>query len=404
MNVIRTADVIDRVVAWHNRHPLALRISRDHVNGIGVVVLPFALPEGPHDPARPAPLSPLFGDDWMYHASARRLGAWSRRHGVYPLPGFDHWPLRQIDADLDLARAADALGQTGRTVRHVLTAAVEAGGRRTRVLLAPQDRLRKAPVFGQRLYSLPRSGSAVAAGTTVLTSLAMAWLVPATPPATPPAASLAAVAATAPASAASSVAPRASEAAEVLALAASSVSAPGEATAAPADPPQVPTPEPPPAEPSMALVNAEPAPEPAPEPARVAAPADKAPVLRRVSDGASPLVRLRPQLSDEEKQAARQASQALRDAATPPPPAVPTGPVYAIATRPSRSRDDALALQAVLRGLQAQTATPIPTRLDVMRAQGRWRVVWWPHTQQQEAQALLAAARARGLQVELIPF
>jgi hypothetical protein len=148
------------------------------------------------------------------------------------------------------------------------------------------------------------------------------------------------------------------------------------------------------------LAVAEPAAEAAPRPT----PVDTTPVLRRVSDGASPLVHLRPQLSADEKQAARQASQALRDAAAPPAATLPTGPVFAIATQPSRSRDDALALQAVLQGLQAQTATPIPTRLEVMKARGRWRVVWWPHTQQQDAQALLAEARARGLQVELIPF
>ena len=48
--------------------------------------------------------------------------------------------------------------------------------------------------------------------------------------------------------------------------------------------------------------------------------------------------------------------------------------------------------------------TPGPTRLDVMAAQGRWRVVWWPHPRQKEAEALLLEARARGLKVDLIAF
>ena len=138
-----------------------------------------------------------------------------------------------------------------------------------------------------------------------------------------------------------------------------------------------------------------------------APPIDTEAVMRRPDDPAPPLVQLRPTLTAEQRDTARRESQALRattTAATATTATVPTGPVFAIATRPSRSRDDALALQAVLQGLKAQSITAIPTRLDVMAAQGRWRVVWWPHPRQDEAQVLLVEARARGLPVELIRF
>lgn len=47
-------EVLARVVAWHNRHPLALRISPTQVHSIGGVALPFASTAKPAGPA-PAP-------------------------------------------------------------------------------------------------------------------------------------------------------------------------------------------------------------------------------------------------------------------------------------------------------------------------------------------------------------
>ena len=37
-------EVVNRVVAWHNRHPLARRITPAQVRHVGLVVLPFAAP------------------------------------------------------------------------------------------------------------------------------------------------------------------------------------------------------------------------------------------------------------------------------------------------------------------------------------------------------------------------
>jgi len=42
MDTISMKDVAARVVAWHNRHPLARRIKPGDVSGIGVVTIPCA--------------------------------------------------------------------------------------------------------------------------------------------------------------------------------------------------------------------------------------------------------------------------------------------------------------------------------------------------------------------------
>lgn len=50
----RSDQVVARVVAWHNRHPLATRISADQVHSVGVVSLPFAV-QGAEVQAHPTP-------------------------------------------------------------------------------------------------------------------------------------------------------------------------------------------------------------------------------------------------------------------------------------------------------------------------------------------------------------
>ena len=401
MNVMRTADVIARVVAWHNRHPLARRITAEQVSGVGIVVLPFALKgalkgapaaaasegditateaDNPGDSAAPAELTPIFGDDWLFRPGSRRLGDWTRRHGVYPLHGVPHWPLRQVEADLTLSHRADAQGLEGRTARHLVTAVVDAGGQRVRLLLPPGP-MAKAPVFGPRVYSLPRLGGLAGAGVTASLALGLvALLRPAAPAHTP----VVAEAASAPASASAS----ASAAHDDASPAVASASAAASATEA---------------EPIVIAASAPSA------PVEVVLPQNVNPQRQSRANGDAPLARIRPQLTEDERREARLQAEALRTpsaasaASSATTPAL-KGPVYALATVPVRTRDDALAQQVLLQGMKAQVATPVPTQLDVMSAQGRWRVVWWPHPQQQEAEALLLQARARGLKVELIVF
>ena len=60
MDDLRLHAVVARVVAWHNRHPLARRITAAQVNSVGYVALPYTAPGLlPQDvPAPPAPPPP----------------------------------------------------------------------------------------------------------------------------------------------------------------------------------------------------------------------------------------------------------------------------------------------------------------------------------------------------------
>lgn len=391
MNALRPADLAARVVAWHNRHPLARRITPAQVGGIGVVSLPFALPEAAADgavPAMPA-LRPIFAADWMYGAMPARLDHFASSHGAYPLEAAQHWPWRHVDAHLDRSHAADAEGLTGRTARHLLSAVIDVDGRRVRVLVAPAADLSQAPVFGRRLLSLPRLGGASAAGSAVIAGALVALVVPGDPGSSERTAATERHAATA--ASAAEPAPAASGA--VTTAEAAPASAPaghGDIAVAAAQSPSAPDDE-------------------APAPVTTAAadvvrPADVAPMLQD-AQAAGPLVRIRPTLTEDERRTARLQAEALRPAAAPEPAAsMAAGPVFALASPAMRTRDDAVAQQVLLQSLKAQVATPTPTHLDVMAAGKRWRVVWWPHPRQDDAERLRLEARARGLKLELIAF
>ena len=419
MDALRMADVATRVVAWHNRHPLARRITPADVGGIGVVALPFALPVTTPEGAAtaPAPLRAVFGHEWMFRVAPRRLVDWVHRHGRYPLTACAGWPLRQIDADLALAHRADADGLEGRTLRHVLTAVIDVAGHRVRVLLAPAPPLPRAAVFGLRLWSPARTGLAMSGSAAVLVT---AWLATmpgaAVGPLGAPAAghpqrahraqlAEAGAPADGPPWAAvqpqSQPVPASAEApAEAPAPASTPASAPtaGEAPRPQADALAAAGSTPAPTDPTAAAPAAEPEAEPAPEPDR---PVDVPVTLADRAAGAAPLVSIRPRLGDADRRGARVAADAVRLASAAP--ALP-GRLFALATPAARSRDHARAQQVLMQGLLAQTITRQPTRLDLMPARGRWRVVWWPHPDRAQAEQLLQAARARGLKVELIEF
>ena len=62
MQALRLNEVLTRVVAWHNRHPLARRISASQVHSIGEVVLPFASARPAPAAAAPAAATPVLQD------------------------------------------------------------------------------------------------------------------------------------------------------------------------------------------------------------------------------------------------------------------------------------------------------------------------------------------------------
>ena len=61
MDDLRLHAVVARVVAWHNSHPLARRITAAQVNSVGYVALPYTAPglPPPVPPAPPPPVLPL---------------------------------------------------------------------------------------------------------------------------------------------------------------------------------------------------------------------------------------------------------------------------------------------------------------------------------------------------------
>jgi len=413
------ADVVARVVAWHNRHPLARRIGPEDVGAVGIVSLPFAVTETAAGAAAVRTAAPLFDGRWLYRARSTDLGRWVRRHGAYPLPACAGWPARQIDADLALSRQADRHGQTGRTLRHVILATVERGGHQIRVLIAPGRPARRAAVWGPRLWSAPRSALAG-----VLVLAAFGWaLLPALPwqAETPgvPAAMLAQGTAGAATGAPAAVTVASGTVSDAAATADPIVAtAPGHAAAGPADasPPAArahdqhapvasPTGSPAPpgaaADPGGPLATAE-----ASDALQAPKPVDVPVRLWDARSGEPPLVSIRPRLSDDTQRHARVEAATLRQAqaATKPEAAALDGPVYALVTRATRQREDAQGQQVLLQGLQAQAATGRPTRVELMARGGRWQVVWWPLPDRRRAEDLLVEARARGLKVEIVSF
>ena len=393
MHTLRPADLAARVVAWHHRHPLARRIAPAQVVGIGVVSLPFALREAAPDGAAAAapPLTPIFDAHWMYGVDTAALHHFVLAHGTYPLDAAAHWPWRHVDADLPLAHAADAQGLEGRTARHLLSAVIEVDGRRSRVLVAPAAPLTSAPVFGRRLFDARRVAGGIGSGALAAGLLAgsVAFvLAPSHDTTTIAEVPAAASAASASGNLVAHGALVAHETTTESAAVAGDVTHPSDTPAA-ASAPQAHTVA------DAEATTAEPA----------FRPADVSPMLQDAA-AAGPLVRIRPTLTEDERRQARVQAEALRPspAASSPAESLLKGPVYALATAPLRTRDDAQAQQVLLHSLKAQVATSVPTPLDVMPAGRRWRVVWWPHPQAEEAERLRLEASARGLKLEVIAF
>ncbi|MCB1998204.1 MAG: hypothetical protein KDG57_20430 [Rhodoferax sp.] len=421
MQPFRTADLAARVVAWHNRHPLARRIAPAQVMAIGVVSLPFALREPAPDGAAAATpaLTPIFDAQWMYGVDEAALAHFVLAHGAYPLDAAAHWPWRQVDADLTRAHAADAQGLEGRTARHLLSAVIEVDGRRSRVLVAPAAPLKQAAVFGRRLFDPRRVAGGIGSGAVAAGLLAggLGLLL------APQTGGHQALVARGAASAASGVVAAAAQdqhgrqhgdpkdshpgdshgrAHDALTAVAHAASTPeAAASAAHGDAASHP----------VASHHADAEPQATTDAASTAAlptsfhPTDVSPMLQDAA-AAGPLVRIRPTLTEDERRQARLQAEALRPSPVASAPAANLlkGTVFALATPPLRSRDDAQAQQVLLHSMKAQVATPVPTHLDVMAAGPRWRVVWWPHPKAEDAERLRLEASARGLKLEVIAF
>lgn len=352
----RNAHWVARVVAWHNRHPLAERITPAQVQGLGYVDLPYSAP----DASQRRGWTAVFSDDFLPPLRPRQVARWALRHGLDQTPRDLGQPVRQVAIDkrrLPPEGLALALW--------VGTAAIhDAQGRQTRVLLGPG-----APhaVLGRRLWNRTRIGAA---------SLAMLLL------ATLPALALlrgprAAVEADAPLVATALPPGMTPAVAAVLAAAAS-------------------------APPAHAAVAASAAPA-----AETAAPPASAPVAAAPAEppsaprASTPFPPRRPTIDEASKIAAQRELAAARAAQA----AAKGEPVYAVATRLVRTRAESEVLGAALQQALVNTeAVPRGLRVETMPAGGDWRVVAWPLLQRADAERLREQLAARGQRIEIVAF
>ena len=431
----------DHVAAWHNRHPLARRITAAQVHSVGYVALPFLAdahaPGGIQDPIQPA--APGTGQDITQkppaaaadassgatlpeRAMAREQGTEAARasaaapvDAVAPAAGPPSTPTSVALAPafsedfiapltpLRVARwaavhgVALAMPPADAPVRQVtpdgtadvtrlqllwvLTAQLEVGRSRSRVLIGAGD----APsVLGHRLWSRTRI-AALAALSTALFAGAVA-LRNAGPVA--PAASSVVTGASAAFAASAPSAPSAGSAASTPAAAAPASSPSASATA------------------SAAVASVA-------DPTR---PLDVEPTLGRVT-----LTPIGPSADERRKAARLAAEQERRVQATLPPStpaaaaaaAAPTaakspraaaaGPAFAVSTRLLRTRTESEQVAAAMRALLVTAGTP-QMHVEVMPAGEDWRVVGWPYANRAQAEKSRALLARRGMRVEVIDF
>ncbi|OYU82480.1 MAG: hypothetical protein CFE45_27240 [Burkholderiales bacterium PBB5] len=112
-----------------------------------------------------------------------------------------------------------------------------------------------------------------------------------------------------------------------------------------------------------------------------------------------PLAHIRPQLSDEDKLAARQASAIARGEPPPRPPVV-----YAVVTSTAPKRATSEAGLALMRSAAAQVLPPVPEHLEVMPVGAQWRAAWWPFTSLADAERVRVMLIGRGVKAEVVEF
>jgi hypothetical protein len=357
------------------------------------------------------PLQAAFSAKYLWPLGLGRIARWARRHGdPRPIAPSD-WQRRVVETDIARRTSLRQKGLVHDVPLHLLTAAIGVGDRRIRVLVDARGQ-----VIGPRAYSLPRLLGACTLAVAALAGLAVGPLQPYWQPLLPDsdAAMLAANAASAPlpaasaasgplpqatasgplpqATAAASQAVAASAPAVALAGDAASVVQSASAAAATADArTTAPTPD----------VTAAAASAPAPEQAvaaRAALPpqAPGTPVAKPDRDD------IRPALSAEERQAAREQAARLRGEPPPPPPVATT--VYAVVSRPSRARDEAVHGLALMQAAAARLPPPVPDHSELMNSQGQWRAAWWPFTSLADAERARIMLTGKGLKAEVVEF
>ena len=360
---------------------------------------PAGLPALPH-------LQAAFSGNFIWPLSARRVARWARAHGQTGPVAPPDWPRRQVDVDELLRAAARQKGLHHAVHLHLLTAAIGVGDRRIRVLIGADG-----AILGPRAFSRGRLASATGLLATAL--VGAGWgLLPARPAAQGDSLASAASGLAAPASApeGADAAPHAvaavpvpaeppdagPPAANVTATATTITTTTATATAAHT------------ASDAATHVNTDAA-------APAAAPAA---ALALAADAASaPIARIKPVLSDEERQAARQQAAALRAlSATEALPAAAAGldgrmaqtapatPLYAVVTRARRQHQSAADDLALLRSAGKRLSGPLPAHGELVQNHGEWRAAWWPFANLADAERARVLLAGRGLKAEVVAF
>jgi hypothetical protein len=496
----------EQVVAWHNRNPLAKRISIYDVHTIGVVALPFvggsaaahpeasaAAPAAPREPVMdplpqadaapadeanpqddgPAPQEPvaaaaapdagptmpaqlaspaaatkplpawlrwlpgplrawlpdptrpyaLFSERFINRLSAGRVARFAAAHGHASPPGAADWPQRAIPIDERLmAKAAKrGLGSWPYEI-YLISAGVDAGASRTRVLMA-SGADRQLRVLGRRCLN-PLALAVVGALLLLFVGAPALWLAgrhkaaeePAAAAASapvlaasaaasaPPAAAMASAPASAPASDAASAAPAAEAASppasEVAAASAASAPAPEASEATPDIRPQ--------------LVPRREGRNERPPLGSTAASAPGAPA-KPAATAASAASEKPPQSSKETPKSApaRSPERALNKEEPADKPSVrgsssttaPGAKQVALVSPAVASKAEAEAALERMRGMLEQTVRdPQSLQGQVFRTHEGWRAAIWPFATREEAQLINATLVARGLRTRAVDF
>jgi hypothetical protein len=378
----RSDDGVARVVAWHNRHPLAHHIEPEQVVSQGHVELPFRSKPGQQRRDWRA----VFREKFLPGHSVRQIARWALRHGQDMPPGADSGPLRQIELDTPMARDE---GQA--ELLWLGTAAVTFGQRQSRVLLSSTD---PRAVFGRRIWSRPRQAAVVFL---LMLGVALPALRHAFPngddaPEPPPPVAMA--------KAPVEEALPASQLAQPEPLEPPAQPGPPEPSALPALPetPETPAlPETPVSETSA--VPETPAQPPNPPPTHLPTPVSPPFVDAEVRLGKIDLPSLKPQLGEVSRVAGRQAS-----VASPPGPADPAAPTFALALRRVRTQAESELMGRALRSILARYGPMPGLRFDAMPAGDDWRAVCWPFATREEAERVREQLTARGQSIEVISF
>lgn len=329
--------------------------------------------------AKPNGPAPLFTEDLMPELGLKALVALALKHGLTQLPPGERWQWRSVALDEQLQDQSAAAGLSGRADRVLLTAALDDGTRRHRLLIGAGL---KPHIEGPRLWDRQRVGALAGVGLICLS--VAAWAVGRH--AGIHAVLAQAPAASAPAASAASSAPLAASGAQAPSQPASQTQA--SASAASAAEPSASSATTSAHTPVPAVESPASASAPGPHDASASAPTPSDPAMAALTPAGTPPPSIAPNLRPQLARVA-QAQSTQR---------------FALVSAPIRSGAEA---QALLRRLRAETARvhhPVAVETSIHQSAQGWRVSWWPFANQRQADNARAALADRQLEMEVVEF